>query len=219
MSFIPADVRPSVRSLFGIYARWLARRRFQAVWIRKDYRPVKRRTIYFLNHSSWWDGLVPLLLNEYHFQQDARALMELRQMERYPFFRWLGAFSIDVEDNAHIFRAMRYAVRSMRKEGSSLYIYPQGAIRPLTVTPSFGQGLGWLHTKLPDADLVPVGIHIHTIRHNKPELHIWAGRPVQLPADAGPQLARHRCETAMAALLPRLVESAGFDNELYESFW
>ncbi len=87
-------------------------------------------SVYFLNHTSWWDGLIPLLLNQKLFKQRARAIMELEQMQTYPFFKWLGTFSIDVDDPTHTLKSMRYAIKSMQRNNAALYIYPEGEIRP-----------------------------------------------------------------------------------------
>lgn len=75
-------------------------------------------------------------------------------------------------------QSMRYAVQSMNRPGAALYIYPQGKIEPFkTENFKFKKGIGWLAKKVPVADLVPVGIHIHTMKSDKPILEILIGKP------------------------------------------
>lgn len=220
MAFIPAKESRLFSRLFRIYIKWLFKRRFHAIWIRQQYIPEgASRTVYFLNHTSWWDGLIPFLLNEYRFKQQARAFMEHRQMKTYPFFRWLGAFSAEPGNPSHNLRSLRYALRSMHRPQSSLFIYPQGAISPVADTLVFKDGIGWLRNRLPHVDFVPIGIHIHTIRHDRPELHIAIGEKVTFPPDPGVIQAGQCCREALNDLMPHLIKTAGFNDGPYTQFW
>ncbi|MDZ7773685.1 MAG: lysophospholipid acyltransferase family protein [Balneolaceae bacterium] len=171
--------------------RWLFRRRFDQVWLRQRYRPdSSSRTVYYLNHHSWWDGLIPLLLNEYRFGQRARAMMENRQMRRYPFFSRIGAFSVNRGNPRSALRSLRYAVESMRRPRACLFIYPEGTLTPPGSRMDFEGGLAWLHDRLAreelEVDFVPVALHMHTLRGSRPELHLSVGDAVRpdVPGDA-----------------------------------
>lgn len=219
LDFIPAKESPLFIKIFRIYVRLLFKRRFKQVWIRQEYRPdEKSRSIYYLNHHSWWDGIIPLLLNEFRFQQQARALMEDKQMNQYGFFKKIGAFSINREDPRKAVTSLRYAVQSMQRNNASLFIYPEGSITPAGSKLSFEGGLSWLHEKLPDTDFVPIGIYMHTIRGDKPELHLYVGEKV----DIRPELEKERktevFEQKLTSLLDKLHKTAGFDDSLYERF-
>lgn len=217
MKFIPANESPLFKKLFGWYTRLLFRYRFKKVWIHQEYKPGRNaRTVYFLNHTSWWDGLIPLLLNQSRFHQQARALMEVEQMQNYPFFKWLGTFSIDPADKVHTLTSLRYALDSMHRHNASLFIYPEGEIRPVKTKIELKSGLGWFYLQLPNVDFVPVGIHMHTIRSNKPELHIWVDKPVVFSGDQQRLQVTRKCEKKMETVLENLFETAGFDDSLYE---
>jgi 1-acyl-sn-glycerol-3-phosphate acyltransferase len=155
------------------------------VWLLQEYQPGhSSRTVYYLNHNSWWDGLIPLLLNECVFRQRARALMEDKQMRQYPFFNRLGAFSINLDHAGAALRSMRYAVATLQRDHASLFIYPEGEIKPAGTPLRFKKGLSWLHGRLPGVDFVPIAIHIHTRRYDKPELLLHAGPALSIPEDA-----------------------------------
>jgi 1-acyl-sn-glycerol-3-phosphate acyltransferase len=206
--------------LFRPYVKWLFKFRFKSIWINQRYRPSETdRTVYFLNHTSWWDGLIPFMLNEYRFRQRARAMMELKQMKTYPFFKWLGAFSIKQNERMHTIASLRYAIASIQRAHSGLYIFPGGEIVPATETVQFKPGISWLRTQLPNADFVPVGIHIHTVRHNKPELHILVDEKMELSADFNRHQINGMMEERMNSVLLQLRETAGFDDSHYESFF
>lgn len=219
LDFIPAKESPFFIKTFRIYVRLLFKRRFKQVWIRQEYHPYeKSRSIYYLNHHSWWDGIIPLLLNEYRFQQQARALMEDKQMKRYGFFKKIGAFSINREDPRKAVASLRYAVQSMQRENASLFIYPEGSITPAGSEPSFEGGLAWLHDKLPDVDFVPIGIYMHTIRGDKPELHLHVGEKVDIRPELEKESKTELFEQKLESLLEQLRETAGFDDSIYERF-
>ena len=134
-------------------------------------------------------------------------------MVRYPFFRRLGAFSIDTENPGRNFRALRYAIRSMNRPRSSLYIFPEGGLVPFsTDLPVFKPGIYWLSQYLEGVDFVPVGIYVHMLRGDRPELHVRVGEKV-----TGPFESEDRpLEYALQRQLLSLQESAGFCDESYE---
>lgn len=219
MDFIPSDESSLFIKGFRIYTRFLFKRRFSKVWLKQEYQPDDNtKTIYYLNHHSWWDGLIPLLLNEYLFHQQARAVMEIQQMQKYTFFKKIGAFSINRNDKKQTLRALRYAVKSFERPNASLFIYPQGKITPPGSSLHFEKGLAWLSQKLPDIEIVPIGIYMHTIRHDKPELHLWIGSSVDADSSLSKSELTQKFECDLENILEELRETAGFDDTVYERF-
>jgi 1-acyl-sn-glycerol-3-phosphate acyltransferase len=179
--FIPANESKWFISIFDLYVRNLFWRRFKNIAIDQQYQPGEdSKTIYYLNHTSWWDGLIPFLLNQKLFKQNARALMEDKQMRQHRFFSKIGAFSVNLSEPRAALKSLRYAVESMKRHNSSLFIYPEGKIVPFsTKMPEFQKGLGWIAGRTPGSDIVPIGIYIHTARHDKPELNLKIGPAVE----------------------------------------
>lgn len=136
-------------------------------------------------------------------------------MQQYPFFRRIGAFSINRKDPGKAITSMRYAVQSFQRENASLFIYPEGSITPTGSSMNFEGGLAWLFSKLSDVNFVPIGIYIHTIRHDKPELHLHVGNPVE--PDSNKQQTK-QFETALDEILANLRQKAGFDDSEFEQF-
>ncbi len=219
MDFIPAKESPIFIKVFRLYTKFLFKRRFKKVWLKQEYKPCSEcKTVYFLNHHSWWDGLIPLMLNEYRFQQQARAIMEDKQMKTYSLFQKIGAFSINRDDPRKAISSLRYAVQSFERDQASLFIYPEGAITPVGSKMNFEDGLGWLHDKLGDVDFVPIGIHIHTIRHDKPELHLHVGQRVCLDNELPREEKTTRFEEVLDQILADLRKKAGFDDSEFKRF-
>jgi 1-acyl-sn-glycerol-3-phosphate acyltransferase len=219
LDFLPAKESHIFIKLFRLYCWLLFKRRFKKVWLKQEYEPCSEcKTIYFLNHHSWWDGLIPLLLNEYRFHQQARAMMEERQIKQYPFFQKIGAFSISRDDPQKTITSLRYAVQSFERKHSSLFIYPEGIITPPGSTMDFEGGLAWLSNKLPDVDLVPVAIHMHTIRYDKPELHLHVGRPVRVDKSMSSNQKSRVFEKILDQMLDDIRREAGFVDSDFEQF-
>lgn len=217
MDFIPAKESPLFIKGFRWYTRLLFKRRFKKVWLKQEYEPCSEcKTIYFLNHHSWWDGLIPLLLNEFRFHQQARALMEDKQMRKYSLFQKIGAFSINRDDPRKAITSLRYAVKSFERDHSSLFIYPEGTITPSGSTMNFEGGLAWLHDKLDDVDFVPIGIYMHTIRHDKPELHLHVGHPLRVEDSIPSEEKTRLFEQTLDHMLADLRSKAGFDDSEFE---
>ncbi|MEX0945674.1 MAG: lysophospholipid acyltransferase family protein [Balneolaceae bacterium] len=208
--FIPAKESRWFIRLFDIYVRNLFWRHFRHVWIQLEYTPQPGdKTIYYLNHTSWWDGLIPFLLNQKVFRQNARAMMEDKQMRKYKFFKRIGAFSVNLDDSRDIITSLRYAVKSLESENSSLFIYPEGEIMPFsTQKPEFKKGLAWINSKTNDVILVPIGIYIHTAKTNKPELFIKVGAPVQSDRTNDLRVVQSTLENALHDLLLKLKTDA-----------
>lgn len=139
-------------------------------------------------------------------------------MRQYSFFRKIGAFSIDQEDPRKIITSLRYAVQSMKRENASLFIYPEGKITPACSDIEFEGGLAWLRSKIPEVDFVPIGIYMHTIRHDKPELHLHIGSPVKPDKNLTNKELTMIYEDELKNILNTLQATAGFDDTLYKPF-
>ena len=180
MDFIPAKESKFILWFFNWYTRFILWRRFNKVIIEQNYFPeYNSKTVYFINHNYWWDGLLPLYLNRKLFNQKARALMEDKQMRQYPFFAKIGAFSINLENAKSTIKSLRYAVESMKRENACLFIYPEGKLVPVSNTkPDFKEGLSWLYQKIDGVDFVPIAFFIDHTKANKPDLYISIGESV-----------------------------------------
>ena len=44
-----------------------------------------------MNHSAWWDAVIPVHLSHDLFRREIHALMEGEQLRKYPFFRHSAA--------------------------------------------------------------------------------------------------------------------------------
>ncbi|MEX0929530.1 MAG: lysophospholipid acyltransferase family protein [Balneolales bacterium] len=174
-------ISPLFIFFFRYYVNLLFYRRFRRVWLDQHYYPgTGHATLYFLNHNSWWDGLVPLLLNEFRFHQQAKAVMDSRQLEKHPFFKKIGAYPIDRTRSRKAVAALLYTAELLKQKGTSVFIYPQGVISDPSMPLRFEKGIGLLHERCEGVDFVPIALHQHTLFSDKPDLFIKTGNPVRI---------------------------------------
>lgn len=218
MSFIPANESAFYIRFFSLYTKWKLKRTFEQVWVKQDYIPQgKSKTVYFLNHNSWWDGLIPLYLNEFFFNQNARAIMEEKQMRKHSFFSKIGAFSIELGNPRSSVSSLRYALSSLNRDKACLFIYPEGRITPPSeATPIFKDGLSWLYKKSRDIDFVPVGIYMHSFRSAKPELYISIGNSVVHDNELNNKELNELLQNDLEQLLGKMRATAGYTDNGFD---
>ncbi len=216
MNFIPAKESRFLIWFFDLYTRWLLRRRFKNIFIKQDYKAdTDAKTVYYINHNLWWDGLLPLYLSRNVFHQTARAFMEDKQMRKHRFFSKIGAFSINLSDPRSTLRSLRFAIDSLKKLNSSLYIYPEGEITPVSASkPEFKKGMAWLYQNTDiEIDFVPIAFYSHTFRDSKPELYINIGKRSEIDRSLAKDELTSRFEEDVHQLLIETRDVAGFSDE------
>ncbi|KMU98291.1 hypothetical protein ACS72_16070, partial [Acinetobacter sp. VT 511] len=110
----------------------------------RDNSPIEatRPVIYFMNHSSWWDGLLLYHAARQTSRGDHYVMMEEQQLQQYAFFRKLGAYSINKESASGIRTSLQYT-SELLDSGKRVWIFPQGEIlhqeaRPIQFRPGIG---------------------------------------------------------------------------------
>ncbi len=190
-AFIKDKVSPVFYRMFYWYSLTLFRRRFRRVWIDDSVHPPGGTSVLFVGtHNSWWDGMIPLLMNEASFGLDARAIMDEQQLRRYPFFRYLGVYSINRDYPLRAMKSLEYTVRllnnSTEEHPVGIWAYPEGKLVNPHKAVTLESGLAWLsrHIDPEKCEIIPFTSHMHTMRGDKPELFIKLGNPI------GPKIYR-----------------------------
>lgn len=176
--FIPARESPVVIWFFKWYTWFLCKRRFEGVFLQQDHAVDRNQSVLFvLNHHSWWDGLIPLLLNEFVFRQRARAIMEDKQMRQFPFFSRIGAMSVNRVNPRSALYTLTLASQWLRESGTSLYLYPEGKITNPALPIEIESGFLRISQQAPGSLLIPVALFISHRKSSKPVLFIRTGKP------------------------------------------
>ncbi len=182
-NFIPAH--PNFLGELLIF--WMARRSlyraFHAVHFRAAEQlpapPSKldRPVIFYANHHSWWDGYVAEIVLRQVYGLEAYLMMDVRQLRRYFFFSWAGAFSVDRENGREALRSIDYIAKILNeKPGRVFWIFPQGEIRPQEQRPlNFYPGLAHTLRRIGPCYVYPLATRFEFTREQFPEIFISVG--------------------------------------------
>jgi chlorobactene lauroyltransferase len=136
-------------------------------------------TIFFANHSSWWDAILPFYLSVGRWGHDSYAMMDELQLKKYFFFRWVGTFSVDRAHPRESVRSIDYAAHLLRGTSRSLWIYPQGELLPNDTRPlAFFRGVEHIARRIGTVNLVPIAFRYEFLQEQRPTIFIRIGEPV-----------------------------------------
>ena len=163
--------------VFAVYNRNLFRRKFDSIWI-SNFDSIKTNapTIFYANHSSWWDGLLAFQISQ-RLKADSYVMMEEKQLKKLFLFRKLGAFSVVRETPRQAFESLNYAVDLLKEDPRrALWIFPQGEILPNDARPlKFYRGLAKIVVKLEKCSIVPLAFRYEFLGEFKPRIFIKVG--------------------------------------------
>ncbi len=171
--------------LYRLLIRSAVRQSFHGVYYRQnsptpshDGPPV----IFFANHSAWWDAHLAMVFNEQIWRRDAYVMVEDAQLRRYPFFRYMGAFSVSRTNPRAAAASMKYAARLLRAEPNRLMlIFPQGEIQANDLRPfKLFRGTGAIARESAPCLAYPLALRYEFIGEQKPDAFISIGSPIHI---------------------------------------
>lgn len=174
---IQANKSQLFHSMFSLYHQRLLRRSFDQIYLHSKGNFPTTPAIYIANHSSWWDGLIYFHLCRTVLTEDIYIMMHESGLKRYPYFKRLGAFSINRSNPKDILRSLHYA-EQLVQEGKSVWMFPQGDEFHLEKRPlGFQPGISYVLERLPYTQVVPVSFYYSFGHKKKPDVYIKAGIP------------------------------------------
>jgi chlorobactene lauroyltransferase len=210
VGMIAADKQGWFEFCFHRYNTRLLRRHFSKLHLAgiENVRSLDKSLpiIFFGNHSCWWDGLLEHFLAKEIFHLDLYLMMEEKQMVRYKFFRWAGAFSVNRDSPREAVASMRYAASLFTVPGRAVWMYPQGVMQPNDSRPlSFYQGLARITSIIGGkVQLVPFAHRYEFMMEQRPEAFTSIGRPLIVDGAIERRKLTAECESAVTRLLDEL---------------
>lgn len=133
------DPRPPLRlRLARAYTRRALRRAFEGVYVQGlpalRARMAEGPVLVAATHVAWWDPLVLVALDE-ALGGVASCPMDARNFDSLPFFRWVGAWRLDLSTAETRAAGIDEGVARLRAPGDCLFLFPQGRQRPPGVRP------------------------------------------------------------------------------------
>lgn len=163
-----------VRLLFGWYLDIsikfnLRRINYNAIAI-----DPSRSVLLLANHYSFWDTLLVYYLNKHFFKKKTHVLIIEKTMQRWPFLRHMGAFSI-TPNSKDMLASLNYAGNLLNDPGNLVLIYPQGKLYSNFSTEIiFEQGLSRvIQQSTKTFQCVMMASFIENFEHKKPGAYIY----------------------------------------------
>ncbi|MGN7312822.1 lysophospholipid acyltransferase family protein [Alkalicoccobacillus gibsonii] len=157
---------------------WLLKRSFSSISIKGAFKKEGAGVLILVNHSSWWDGLVTFYLTQTSCPYDSYAMMSEKGLMEFPFFKRIGAFSVNVEKPRSIVETLVYAKELLHNQ-KAVWMFPQGAEQPLEKRPlEFKTGSAHLATADHNVTVYTVTYYYTMLHEQKPRLYIDISEPV-----------------------------------------
>ncbi len=146
-----------------------------------EKRDKRYSSILYAPHTCWWDGTVGYNLCRRVFHTVPRMMIE--ELNRFPILARAGAFPINKKSPQAAMRSLQYAVKELKDPNRSLWIFPQGIIRPPNYRPiQFQSGIAYIAKNCAKAygavNLIPIAVNYTFLREDKPEVIVDVGRPI-----------------------------------------
>jgi 1-acyl-sn-glycerol-3-phosphate acyltransferase len=165
---------------FAAYCRRYLRRNFHALRILKSGLPPRdsaRPVVIYLNHASWWDPLVCLLLaREFFPGRKSFAPIDAAMLKRYGFFKHLGFFGIEPQTQSGARTFLRTTHALLTSSLNAVWITPQGRFMDVRERPlRLQEGIGALAAREPGAAFIPLAIEYAFWSEPRPEILVSFG--------------------------------------------
>lgn len=166
--------------LFSIYNTRLLKKHFFRLMLLGEEnflsRPVAPSIIY-ANHSNWWDGLAAFFLSKVLWNIDAYVMMDIDQMQKYRFFKRIGAFSVNRNNPREAMESVDYSVELLKETNKVLWIFPQGIMQANDFRPiKFYNGVSKIAQKVGEVTLIPAAFRYEFLMEQRPEIFISIGQ-------------------------------------------
>ncbi|HZH02755.1 MAG TPA: lysophospholipid acyltransferase family protein, partial [Myxococcaceae bacterium] len=172
---IPARRTSPFTPLLDAYVRFKVRSAFRGFWVRGAL-PADVPVLAYANHTNFWDGFIvhQLALTS---RREGFAMMEEKNLRKYPFLSRIGAFSVRPDDPTSALESLRYAQGLLTRPRATVYVFPEGEHRPFNAGPiRLKRGLELLARRAKVA-CVPLAIRYAFFEHERPEVLINVGDP------------------------------------------
>ncbi|MBV8901780.1 MAG: lysophospholipid acyltransferase family protein [Verrucomicrobia bacterium] len=168
---------------------WLAlRRRFQGIYLVGSERLKElgrqQSLVACANHTNWWDGFVVGLLTAQRLRKRFFVLQEERHLRRYWFFRFAGAFGVDLDAPEKVVATVRHAQALLRQPGTAVWIFPQGKLMAPDEPVRVRRGATFI-AALAGVAILPCALRYAFRDQENPFVFIAFGRPLPAPVAEG----------------------------------
>jgi len=142
-------------------------------------RDKTKATIFYVNHSNWWDGIIGYTVVRRILHGKLRLMIE--EMNRFPLFQYIGCFPINKKTAQDAMKSLKYAATTLGEPDIYFWLFAEGIIRPpRNKNKKFQTGIAYLienAIKLYGGiNIAPISVDYSFLRQDKPEVIIEIGK-------------------------------------------
>jgi 1-acyl-sn-glycerol-3-phosphate acyltransferase len=206
---------------FASHARGRIRGTFGRVLVRgiaETRRRAAEAPMLVVSNHSWWDPLLILHASTHLLGTDGHAMMDAKNLRRLPFFALVGAFGVDLDRPADGAAAIRHAAKILDRPGRLVWIFPQGAERPVNERPlGFREGAAHVARVAKRAVTVPAAMRYEIAGEELPRLYLSFGAALPYERDAGKaRAAQEEAVELELAAIDADIAGRGVEGESFE---
>ena len=143
-----------------------------------ENRDKTKATIFYVNHSNWWDGIIGYTMVRRVFQGRLRLMIE--EMNRFPLFQYIGCFPINKKTAQDAMKSLKYAATTLNKGDIYFWLFAEGIIRPpRNKNKKFQTGIAYLIEnaikQYGGINIAPISVDYSFLRQDKPEVIVEIG--------------------------------------------
>jgi 1-acyl-sn-glycerol-3-phosphate acyltransferase len=201
--------------LFRWYAHRYVRKHFHAVRLSGSGSPFppagREPTLIVLNHPSWWDPMVCLVLSRLISDREQFAAIDAEAVKRYGFFKKIGFIGVDTNSLRGAVDFVRTGAAILAEPNRVYWVTAQGRFTDVRERPlAIHSGVGHLAARMADGIVLPLALEYTFWTERTPEALVRFGQPLRVADDPGltAQEWTRRIEEAMTRNLDVLNAEA-----------
>ena len=169
---------------FRKYACRYVRKHFHAVRLSKSggaFPTTDEPLLVVLNHPSWWDPLIGIVLSRALADRDQFAAIDAIAVQQYRFFTKLGFVGVDTKSLRGAAEFLRSGSAILSQPRSVFWVTAQGRFTDVRERPlALQSGVGHLAARLNAGIVLPVALEYTFWTESTPEALVRIGEPLRI---------------------------------------
>ncbi len=176
--------------LFRRYARRYVRNAFHSVSVSRSGFPFpppgQEPILIVLNHPSWWDPMIALVLSQTMTEREHFAPIDAKALQQYPFLKRLGFIGVEGNSLRGASEFVRAGTTILAQENRVFWVTAQGQFSDVRTRPlGLRVGVGYLAARLPRGLIVPLALEYPYWNERTPEALVRVGSPLVIEEHPG----------------------------------
>lgn len=137
-----------------------------------------------VQHVAWWDPMLLIYLDKFHWPPaKPYVMMDESNLKRYAFFRYLGAFGVDLSSTSTRVGSVKY-ILTQAKPGNRIVMFPQGKQQPMDYRPLVcAEGAGFIAVRK-QLKVTPIALRYEFCEDQWPDVFVSHGEPQLITDEA-----------------------------------